>query len=194
MKPSSKKAGSGKKIRLATSFTGAAACAFAFAPAAVAGTAQPAVAGPGHQTGQPATGGLGYHAGQSATVGLGYQALQPTAAAGAAHQVGAKPFSLRDACGPSVEHWLHLALDQGGSICAGEKGQYTDHLLQSISRFCGGNNTGWFSGTSEAHHHSKVKVYFGHGTYYAWIKGQPFFLKEVDITGWGGNDRCGAAE
>jgi hypothetical protein len=51
MKPHTRKAGSGKRVRIATTFTGAAACAFAFAPAATAGTGQPATVGPGHQAG-----------------------------------------------------------------------------------------------------------------------------------------------
>jgi hypothetical protein len=45
------KSRSGKKVRVAATFTGAAACAFTFAPAAVAAVAQPAVAGPGQQAG-----------------------------------------------------------------------------------------------------------------------------------------------
>jgi hypothetical protein len=48
MEPSIKKAGSGKTVRVATTFTGAAACAFAFAPTALEGTPQQA-AQPGHQ-------------------------------------------------------------------------------------------------------------------------------------------------
>jgi hypothetical protein len=43
MKPSIKNAMSGKKMRVATVFSGAAACAVAFTPAAMAGTGQPAV-------------------------------------------------------------------------------------------------------------------------------------------------------
>jgi hypothetical protein len=44
---------SGKKVRVMTTFTGAAACAFALAPgaAAAAGTVQPAAATPGHEAG-----------------------------------------------------------------------------------------------------------------------------------------------
>jgi hypothetical protein len=49
MKPSIKKAASRKTVRVATTFTGAAACAVTFAPTVAAGTGQPAAAQPGHQ-------------------------------------------------------------------------------------------------------------------------------------------------
>ena len=33
-------------------------------------------------------------------------------------------------------------------MCIGSRGLYHVSFPQSISRFCGGNNIGWFSGTS----------------------------------------------
>jgi hypothetical protein len=48
MKPSIRKAVTGKSVRLTTTFTGAAACAGAFMPIAMNGTGQPAAPQPGH--------------------------------------------------------------------------------------------------------------------------------------------------
>jgi hypothetical protein len=48
MKSGIKKTGSARVMRVATVFTGAAACAVTFAPAATAGTAGPAAAHPGY--------------------------------------------------------------------------------------------------------------------------------------------------
>jgi hypothetical protein len=177
MKPSAKKPGSGKKVRVAATFTGAAAAAFAFAPAAAAGTGQPAITGPGHQAGQPTA------------VGPGYQAAQP--AVGPGHRANIRPDGLEYACPGGTEHWLHLARDQGGDMCVGSRGLYHVSFPQSISRFCGGNNIGWFSGTSVVHGRPET-VYFGHGNYYAWVKPEPMLVRNVYIDKWGGNDKCGS--
>jgi hypothetical protein len=154
MKPSSKKARSSKKVRVATTFTGAAACAFAFAPAAAAGTTQPVAAAPGHEA-------------------------------------GARPDGLEYACPGGTEHWLHLARVQGGDMCVGDVGKYPVSFPQSISRFCGGNNSGQFSGHPVNGGPKKI-VHFGHGNYYATIRPVALIISHVDINKWGGYDHCGS--
>jgi hypothetical protein len=113
------KPGIRKTLRVATTFTGAAACAAAFTPAAMAGTAHQARLGgktitlPGHR--------------------------------GIRH--GIRPdntgsIELTTSCG-TVPHWVHLA-NAGSEICAGFKGTFSFYRSpQIVTKECGGTNHGY---------------------------------------------------
>src|ERR1700689_3688736 len=109
MKPGIKKA-----MRVATTFTGAAACVVGFNdPAAMAGTGQPAQ--PGHQN-------------------------HLLAIAGNRRLSG----SIKSGCGyANTSHWLHIGEPPGGGvICIGDRGLLDMSPWPNMHSFCGGTNYG----------------------------------------------------
>ena len=118
MKAAIKKAASRKTMRVATVFTGAAACTAALAPAAMAGT---------HTVTQP------LHKDRALT------RLEPGATA-------VKPNISGHACnfrGDST--WLHIAYEGGASVCIGYLG-IAQADIPHFSGYCGGNNFGALDG------------------------------------------------
>lgn len=105
MKPSSRRTASGKTLRVATTFTGAAACAVAFAPAATAGT-HPRTAQTGHRVLMmgPDTVVVKNHcpAGTSDWLHLAYIGVGTGDICfgySGSHYFGSDPFSIRSFCG-----------------------------------------------------------------------------------------------
>jgi hypothetical protein len=159
MKPEIKRR-AGQTMRVATTFTGVAACAAAFAPAAMAGTG--VTGGDGHTVLvdrtpriRPADTTSGScRAGTSNWLHLGFS-----------HGAGDWCFGDRGT----------LSSPNGYPL-----GYYTS--------YCGGNNTGSFWGESAGGTYKHVK--FGHGTTYAHIKSGVFTVYSVTIKSWSQNDKC----
>lgn len=148
-----------KSIRVATVFTGIAACTAGMAQVA---NAQDAA------TAEPANQGSIRHASA-----CGYHGTDPT--------------------------WLHvstnflLGASRGGSpnytyitsVCFGYKGAYSSPPGIGINAECGGNNKGWLGGKNGG---TSVFAQFGAGTKYRDLYWS--HLLAVDISGWGGTDKC----
>lgn len=116
MEPSIRKAGSGKTVRVATTFTGAAACAFAFAPTALAGTPQQA-AQPGHQGRQ---------------VRVNTHAI-PYIETG-------------NCRGAGQSHWFHMGSENNVTCFGFRGTDYFSPVPILITSFCGGNTHGFIVG------------------------------------------------
>jgi hypothetical protein len=135
MKPSIKKAVSGRTMRVATTFTGAAACVALTGGPAMADTVHPAPAQPGHQPRQAR--------------------VNPNAIANV--QRG-------NCLETNQSHWFHMGWSTSTLsevTCFGFTGTYTLNPDFFISQECGGNNKGYVSGTGVNGHR---KVTWGHGT------------------------------
>ena len=135
MNPSPKKAAR-KTVRVATTFTGAAACAVTFAPMAHAGTVQP-TAQPGYRAHQVRV-NLDRVPGIHATITNG------------------------DCLGTNQSHWFHIA-NSASVTCFGGTGTVTLVPDFFISAECGGNNKGYISGSGPTGHR---KITWNHGTTY----------------------------
>jgi DNA-binding SARP family transcriptional activator len=157
MKPSIK----GRTMRVATTFTGAAACAVAFAPTAMAGTGHPVATQTVHQIN---------------TMGPDGRTIHPLS------------MHVANCLGSNQSHWLHLANAQFQSttdICFGDRG--SGFWTTTITSFCGGNNHGYISGNyvGPGGHH---KYSFGPGTTYRPI---PLFnVSKEYIKSFTQNDKC----
>jgi len=93
-------------------------------------------------------------------------------------------------CGAGTSNWFHLAFNKSQDICFGFTG--TTNYDYFATSFCGGNNTGYISGSSA--YGKREKIHFGHGTTYAHITGvspnKPLFVSHEHISGYAGNDKC----
>jgi hypothetical protein len=158
MKPAIKKALSGKTMRVATVFTGAAACAAAFTPAAaVAATAQP-----GHQLRLDRT----------------TLAARPDKTSG----------SIREAtCSLGRHTWVHFQDVVGTSDCWGFRGTWSvsrDEYFVA-DKMCGGNNVGSYGGYPAAGRQNFYTAEFGPGsTYVSLPNALPTHVTFVRIFGW----------
>jgi DNA-binding SARP family transcriptional activator len=178
MRTGVRKALTGKTMRVATTFTGVAACAAAFAPAATAATGQPALTH--DQEGQnPAAIRAQNAAGVRGDTALRAGAVKPA-------------ISERYGCPGGTSNWFHLAYDKVSDTCFGFTG--TEDPGYYATSFCGGNNTGWISGYYDGIASLYYYTPFGHGTTYAHITGTsadfPLYVTGVHISGWSGNDGC----
>jgi hypothetical protein len=174
MNPSVKKAVSGRAMRVATTFTGAAACAFAFAPTALAGTHQPA-AQPGHQPRQVRVDNRMMPMITSLSFSL----------SGGVYLSSAASIKNANCRGTNQSHWLHLGSVSGTTkrvTCFGFKGTVTYLNPFKISQECGGNNKGWIKSNGGD------KITYGTGTTYRKIG--TTFIKSVHISKWTGSDKC----
>jgi hypothetical protein len=120
-----------RKLRVATTFTGAAACALTFAPAAMAGT-HPAAARPGHQL-QPF--GLNLH--------------------------GIRAIANGNCEGANQSHWLHLEASFGSVTCYGMRGKTGSlGAGYPVSSYCGGNNSGHLNYNGHTQARFQVGTYY----------------------------------
>jgi hypothetical protein len=170
MKPSIKKAASRKTVRLATTFTGAAACAFAFVPAATAATGHPVTAGPGHQGGIRPDLGIDYScpAGTEHWVHLALNNTKDYCVGGR----GAHPFPLGKS---PVIHGLC-----GGNNSGVITGSYVSNTRAAA--FGHGNRHGFRP-------FGNAVISFGPGDKYRGISA--FLVSSVDIFNYSGTDKCG---
>lgn len=171
VKPGVKKAALGKTMRVATVFTGAAACAAAFAPAAQAAT--------GHQAAPD---------GKTLTDARTLRVLR------AAAMPGFQPNSSRVSgqiswtshCA-NTPKYVHLV--GASDYCVGHDGiwSFGPSWYPFISRICGGNNSGSYENTS-----GEVAK-FHPGTTYAHLpwKGDTL-IRRIRIKKYTGNDECPA--
>jgi hypothetical protein len=95
--------------------------------------------------------------------------------------------------------WLHVSTNfllgesRGGSpnytyvtsVCFGFKGAYSSPPGIGINAECGGNNHGWLGGVNGG---ESVFAQFGAGTTYRNLYWSHLYA--VDISGWNGNDTC----
>jgi hypothetical protein len=146
-----------KAMRVATVFTGVAACTTVFAPAANAQAIAPAI--------------------RKASNGCA-----------------------------GVPTWFHLypefnanAVCYGYSGSAGNRGNVAEILLYSslVGGFCGGNNSGYFSGTSVSGRKHYPNQAFFQGSKPYLFKGPKFpkseiYMSFLYIFGWMGKDKCPA--
>jgi hypothetical protein len=125
-----------------------------------------------------------------ATTFTGVAAFAPTALAGALPPVGPhlipNTITVKACSAPGTSHWLHLALGHSGD-CLGGTGFIAIDI--SISKFCGGNNSGTIRGNSV--HGARVPHNFHHGTTYALLHSR-YRVTSVDMDGFAGTDRCPA--
>lgn len=119
MKSGIKKAAPGKTMRVAAVFTGAAACAAAFTPAAVAGA--------GHQPGLD---------------GKTITAHRPHG-----KTPGIRPYISGTVSCSTVPRWVHLKSLNGHTLCFGFDGKssinFSWHNFTYFTSICGGNNSGY---------------------------------------------------
>lgn len=170
MKPGIKKVASGKTKRVATVFTGAAACAAAFAPAAHAAN--------GHQAGLD---------GKKLTLAQHYGTLH-----------GARPdnhhtSSITEGSCATTPRWVHFAVTANSGIyelCFGFRGTWVFSsrgvdLAVAESQICGGTNHGWYESWNGR------RGYYGPGK--TWVYLPVSNIKSVHISGWNkNNSACGA--
>jgi hypothetical protein len=158
-----------KSFQMATVFTGAAACAAAFAPTAGAATTRTAPA---------------VRAGAAST---------RTAAAVPARTVSVDC----NASTKTWVHVYFPAGADHGPVCFGDRGAEGVNSVTLVGE-CGGNNSGWIYGYSTARGGS-WSIHFGHGTternFSKWSRsgihlGGDLIVTEVSITGFSGGDTC----
>jgi hypothetical protein len=169
MKSGIKKVASGRAMRVATVFTGAAACAAAFTPVAHAAT--------GHQA-EPDGKGLALAQLQGMMHGARLD-NNGHAASGSIREV--------NGCA-GTPTWVHLAKGAAGD-CVGYKGTWSfsvDGLTGtiSVSRICGGNNYGWYADANGS------VGYYHQGTTYVTLPVDN--IRSIGIFGWKGTDTCPA--
>ena len=149
-----------RSFKIATAFTGAAAVAATFTPAANAAT-HPVMHGRYHKL--PLVEGNAAGATPQTAIHSGPCSVHPT--------------------------WLHIEWynsykSQGNPYltCLGFAGTYHVSAMRMISQ-CGGNNHGYFdSGTS--------KLTFKAGTTYRTFTGYGYPTWQIHISGWAGSDTC----
>jgi hypothetical protein len=145
-----------RTMRVATTFTGAAACVVAVNPAAIAATAQPA-ARAGHQ--------------QLLRIAIGENRRLSG--------------SIRSGCGTAANtsHWLHIRTHTFGSSCYGFRGALSMSPYPNMRSFCGGTNFGaiWGSGNS-----GWSSYPFYSGNYFKKLPQniEWFYVSRIAITGW----------
>jgi hypothetical protein len=157
------KPGIKRTMRVATTFTGAAACGVAFNPAAMAATAQP----------------------------VAHQQLRRIAIAENRRLSGSIRESAGCAAA-NASHWLHVSEGPGfGPVCFGFRGLLLTSPLPDMHAFCGGTNSGYIWGTDNLHSYA-VYYHFGQGTYYYHPPKSEkyFYVSEIGIVGWKGGDKC----
>jgi hypothetical protein len=165
MKPDYKKVASRKAMRVATVFTGAAACVTAFAPGAAA------YAGHYAAIGQPG------HLARLDSKGL---EAQPDTRVSGNIQSGA--------CG-GRPNWVHFEIG-AATICFGSKGQWEDYDPgYRESKICGGNNFGWYSGKSENSRYNTAGFHPGTNFVHLPWPGSTY-ITYVVISSWAGTQRC----
>jgi hypothetical protein len=169
MKAGIKKTASGKAMRVATIFTGAAACAAAFTPAAVAGTAHT---------------GTG-HAGTDHQAPLGGNVVTPD-------HSRVRPANTTEGNCASTATWVHFFGAGQGAHCFGGRGSWDSGVIKA-SKICGGNNYGSYYGFSDNGNGSPVGAGFGPGTTFVHLPWAGLTdVSAVIITKWKGSDTCGA--
>jgi hypothetical protein len=137
MKPGIKKVASGKTMRVATLFTGAAACAAAFAPGAAAGTVHPA--------------GTAHHArldGKTLALPWVHRTME-----------GLQPDTVPTSNCGTTPRWVHLAYSRHKVSCFGFDGRLRRISPAHFSRECGGDNSGRIYGPSRSWHFGPGNTY-----------------------------------
>ena len=160
------KPGIKRTMRVATTFTGAACTVAAFNnPAAMAGTGRPA-AQPGYQHNVPRI--VGGNTPLSGSIRVG------------------------NCADTNASHWLHIESPYNGGSCYGYRGLLLLSPWPNMRAYCGGNNSGVIWGWDNLHSY-EVYVTFGQGTTYAHLpkSNEWFYISELGIEGWHGNDKCG---
>jgi hypothetical protein len=168
MKAGSRKTTVKKTMRVATVFSGAAACATAFGPAAAAATAATAPAG-------HAPGGINIRFDRG-------RPKMPLHGARPAYTVLSGNIESTMNCG-NTPKWVHTKFTTEYSVCFGFKGSlsYSTYPLV-VSKECGGTNHGFI----ESPHGDKYHFYSGN--YFVRL---PFnSVSWVHISGWNGGDTC----
>lgn len=161
MNPSTKKAAR-KTVRVATTFTGAAAWAVTFGPAAHAVTYQP-TAQPGHQPRQISN--------------LKKAPAIPN---------NSGSITKGNCLGVNQSHWLHLRIFGHHPFCFGGKGTYDLSHSLSANQICGGNTRGFISGTTSLGVHRKK----GFGKESVYSNMIMLFVSKVHISSFGGTEKC----
>jgi hypothetical protein len=165
---SGKKSVLAKTMRVATTFTGAAACAAAFAPAATAATHPTAVEHAKHELLPTPRATL------PTAKGALFDAVTPDNSG-----------SIRTAVCSGRPNWFHFVwFSVGGAgpflTCAGFKGTIDTSLFMSAQ--CGGNNIGYIDGPAG-------KITYGPGTTYRVFSPSPL-INQIHISRWTGGDAC----
>jgi hypothetical protein len=152
------KSGIKKSMRVATTFTGAAACAVTFGPTAMAGT----------------------HIHQQADERHGQHPLRGMAARKGNFESGP--------CTGGTSNWVHMAFGQpnAADFCFGFRGSGSPDSTYSL--ICGGNNIGWYSGSSRGG--KPVFGRFHEGSTYVKLPGEPDWINGMGITSFSGHDKC----
>lgn len=172
MKSGMRKVASGKRMRVATVFTGAAACAATFAPAAHAAT--------GHQA-APDT--------KTLTVPRLHDAMNEIRPDWNGYATVVSGSIQLGSC-PSTPKWVHMSrsLDPYSTFCFGFKGELAFHSPDiSVSRICGGNNYGDYVNSRGQ------TAYFGPGTTYVHLPWPGVAkIEAIQILKWSAhnNDKC----
>jgi hypothetical protein len=166
MRVVSSKSRPSRAMRVATVFTGVAACTVGVTQAAQAQGIRPE-AGAG-----PATG------------------VRP-----AGYTYGSIRDSSNCAAQGKDKNWLHVSATEYwswgysyNSVCFGYKGAYSSPPFTGARAECGGNNHGYLLGTKNGGYAS---FWYGAGTTYHGLDWS--HLYEVYISGWAGADACGIA-
>jgi hypothetical protein len=124
-------------------------------------------------------------------IAIGAAALAPAAIAlvpGAAHAA-----TRIATCTAAPHHWLRfrwIAPESEGSTCFGYNGGTWYGGVASVSRECGGNNVGWYSGRDL---NGEWNQTFVEGTTYRNIPQGPGSLaavSKVHISSWYGSETC----
>jgi len=172
MHPGISKSSVRKSVRVATAVTGITACAAAFAPMA---NAQPTAKAASGSTEKAAT----------------YQKVVN-------YKIDTRPETGLDAtvspCGPYTTHWFHLYRTfYQSSLCVAGPGT-TGVGGASANGFCGGNNVGYFSGTTVSGQ-PRRHITFGRGNSVYWFHApkwphSAFNISKVYVKSWSGHDAC----
>jgi|HubBroStandDraft_1064217.scaffolds.fasta_scaffold40355_2 hypothetical protein len=160
--------GSSKRtMRVATLFTGAAACAItAFAPTALAATA----ADGNQNAGRP-------HTGRDIPM---------------LHTGGTITSSVCGTDRANYSTWMEM-IYKGAYICYGFTGTTAadqhGNWGSSTTSICGGNNVGWYSSNNSGRGPTK-KATFREGTTFVGLPNVPWQINKVHISGWSGGNKC----
>jgi hypothetical protein len=158
-----------KTLRVATTFTGVAACAAAFVPTAAAAAT----------THRP-------------------QKTYDQHATGALRKGGAHPLAIteKDGCPGGTSDWIHLGYFKETDACFGGSGKATGSLNRPVyyaTSFCGGNNLGWISGYLTGDNNDFWDHSILHGTTYFKIPHTSqlgLATTVLSMYGWSGHDGC----
>lgn len=152
-----------KTMRVATTFTGAAACAVAFNPAAMAAAGQPAQTG--HQQ-------LDRMAGNRRISGH---------------------IRSDDCENPNESHWLHIEGPYGSGECFGFSGILSLSPWDNMQAYCGGTNSGIIFGAATDGPKSYYSFKDNGTYYYHLPKSVTYFyVNRVMISQWHGSAKCPA--